>query len=103
MGNAEPTTLVELFVRRARQSGPRPALLSRQQDQFVAVSWEQLARDVRHLAAALGQLGVGRGERVVQLAENRAEWIVADLAIQMSGAIHVPLHATLSGPQIAQQ
>ncbi len=34
---------------------------------------------------------------------NRYEWIVCDLAIQLARAVHVPVHASLSGPQIAHQ
>tara|TARA_B100001123_G_scaffold224952_1_gene253249 strand:- start:809 stop:2335 length:1527 start_codon:yes stop_codon:yes gene_type:complete len=40
---------------------------------------------------------------VVQVSENRLEWIVCDLAIQLARAVHVPLHATLSGRQIVEQ
>ncbi len=40
---------------------------------------------------------------MIQVSENRYEWIVADLAILLSGAIHVPVHASLTGPQIAYQ
>nr|NIL97255.1 AMP-binding protein [Planctomycetales bacterium]NIM08823.1 AMP-binding protein [Planctomycetales bacterium]NIN08284.1 AMP-binding protein [Planctomycetales bacterium]NIN77413.1 AMP-binding protein [Planctomycetales bacterium]NIO34587.1 AMP-binding protein [Planctomycetales bacterium] len=84
-------------------AGQRPALLHRSGGAFVTVSWQQLASDTRRLAAALSHLGVARGDRVAQISENRYEWIVSDLAIQISGAIHVPLHATLSGAQVVQQ
>jgi long-chain acyl-CoA synthetase len=40
---------------------------------------------------------------VAHLSENRHEWVIADFAIQMAGAIHVPIHAPLTGPQIAWQ
>jgi long-chain acyl-CoA synthetase len=40
---------------------------------------------------------------VIQLSENRREWIVCDLAIQLAQAIHVPVHAPLTGQQIAWQ
>jgi long-chain acyl-CoA synthetase len=40
---------------------------------------------------------------VIQLSENRYEWIVLDLAIQLAQVVHVPVHAPLAGPQVAQQ
>ncbi|HTM55264.1 MAG TPA: AMP-binding protein, partial [Pirellulales bacterium] len=48
-------------------------------------------------------LGVKPGDRVIQVSENRYEWIVLDLAILMAGAIDVAVHSTLTGPQIAYQ
>jgi long-chain acyl-CoA synthetase len=40
---------------------------------------------------------------VIQLSENRYEWIVCDLAIGLACAIHTPVHAPLTGEQIAWQ
>jgi len=47
--------------------------------------------------------GIAPGDMIGQLSENRREWIVADLAIQTAGAVHVPLHAALSAEQAAAQ
>ena len=52
---------------------------------------------------ALVRLGVKPGDRVILVSENRYEWIVLDLAIQMARAIDVAVHSTLTGPQIAYQ
>ena len=49
------------------------------------------------------RLGVKPGDRVILVSENRYEWIVLDLAIQMARAIDVAVHSTLTGPQIAYQ
>jgi long-chain acyl-CoA synthetase len=96
-------TLVQLFLDRLAQSGPRPALWIKREGQFQSRTWDELGRAVRRAAAVLVELGVQPGDRVIQISENRYEWIVADLAILLSGAIHVPVHASLTGPQIAYQ
>jgi long-chain acyl-CoA synthetase len=62
-----------------------------------------LAADARRTAAALVTLGVQPEDRVIQVSENRYEWIVLDLAIHMARGIHVAVHCTLTGPQIAYQ
>ena len=54
-------------------------------------------------AARFEKLGVEHGDRVVLISRNRYEWIVCDLAIQLAGGTHVPVHASLAGPQIAYQ
>lgn len=66
-------------------------------------TWSEIDADVQALAATLADLGIVAGDRVAQLAENRYEWIVADLAILSLGAVHVPLHTSLSIDQIAAQ
>jgi len=94
-------TIVSLFASRARDDGTRPALHVKRDGRFHAVTWNELAGDVRRTAAALLTLGVEPGDRVVQVSENRYEWIVMDLAIQMARAIHVSVDPPLTGAQIA--
>lgn len=96
-------TIVELFARRVETSGPELAIGMKRDGQFVWRSWDELAADVRKLAAVLAELGVVADNKVAHVSENRYEWIVADLAIQLCQAVHVPIHPTLAGPQIAWQ
>jgi len=49
---------------------------------------------VRRLALGLRSLGIGRGERVSLVSENRPEWIIGDLAIMSAGAVTVPAYVT---------
>ncbi len=44
-------------------------------------------------------MGIAFGDRVVVFAENRIEWIEADLAVLAIGAVNVPLYASLAPPQ----
>ncbi len=66
-------------------------------------SWSEIWQDVQALAGLLHTTGVQHGDRVAQVSENRYEWIVVDLALHVIGAVHVPIHVTLSGKQIAEQ
>jgi len=65
------------------------------------LSTAELADRIRALALALHSHGVKPGDRVVLLAENRWEWVVADFAIMTAGAASVPIHPGLSASQIA--
>lgn len=96
-------TMVDWFRQRVEKDGRRTALLVKRQGQFQPVSWGELYEDARRLALALLQRHVGPGERVAHWSENRYEWIVTDLALMMIGAVHVPIHATLTGTQAAYQ
>jgi long-chain acyl-CoA synthetase len=99
----EADTIVELLCRRVEDGGDRPALGYKRDGEFRWLSWSEIASQTSTLVAALLELGVMPGDRVVQISENRREWPIADFAIQMAGAIHVPIHPTLTGPQIAWQ
>ncbi len=96
-------TIVAMYRRRVAADGDQPALHVKIGDQWVVYSWNQIATDARRMAAALASLGVKPGDRVIQVSENRYEWIVLDLAIQIARGIDVAVHSTLTGPQIAYQ
>jgi long-chain acyl-CoA synthetase len=55
---------------------------------------------VRALAARLAAWGVGKGDRVALLSENRWEWPVTDFAALALGAVDVPLYTTLTAEQV---
>jgi long-chain acyl-CoA synthetase len=55
---------------------------------------------VRALATALAGWGVGKGDRVALLSENRWEWPVTDFAVLALGAVDVPLYLTLTAEQV---
>ena len=49
---------------------------------------------------ALAGWGVGKGDRVALLSENRWEWPVTDFAVLALGAVDVPLYLTLTPEQV---
>jgi long-chain acyl-CoA synthetase len=53
------------------------------------------------MARALESWGISRGDRVAILSENRHEWVVADFACLLLGAIVVPIYTTLTPEQTA--
>ncbi len=61
----------------------------------------QLYRRVRAFAATLSGWGIGKGDRVALLAENRWEWAVTDFAVLSLGAVDVPLYPNLTAQQVA--
>ena len=102
LGNSEHT-LLELFARRVAETDDSNALWLKRGDAWQGISWRQIAADVRRTAAALVALGVNPGDRVIQVSENRYEWIVSDLAIHLTRGVHVAVHASLAAPQVAYQ
>ena len=87
-------SLPAMFFEQAGRLGDKPFLWAKHAGHYRAISWAATARDVRRLALGLRSLGIGRGERVALVSENRPEWVIADLAIMSAGAITVPAYVT---------
>ncbi|MFT7642879.1 MAG: long-chain acyl-CoA synthetase, partial [Pirellulaceae bacterium] len=96
-------TIVEMLIANAAANPDRDAIWVNRGNGFQAGTWQQLLSGVRYVAKRLLESGVTAGDRVAQISENRPEWIVCDLAIQSLGAIHVPIHSTLTSQQILPQ
>jgi len=95
-----PRTLIGIFLESVDRLN-KPAVFMRKS----AAGWESIpaarARaDVEKFAHGLAALGVGRGDRVALLAENRYEWAVSDLATLGLGAVTVPIYPTLTAQQV---
>jgi long-chain acyl-CoA synthetase len=86
--------LAAMFFDWAAKKGDRPFLWAKRDGVYHATSWREAAESVRSLARGLHALGVGRGDRVGLVAENRPEWVIADLGVMAAGAITVPAYTT---------
>ena len=97
------STITNLLQQRFSDSADSIAIYVKRNGHYEGLRWRQVQLDVERYAARFVDLGLSAGDRVAQYAENRYEWIVADLAMHSLGIVHVPIHATLSGPQVIQQ
>ncbi len=97
----EDDTLTRLFFGTVDRKGGPNALRFKQGGQWASLSHCEVETRVAQLAAALAGLGIGRGERVALLSENRPEWAITDYAVLGLGAADVPIYPTLPANQIA--
>ena len=93
-------TVNDVFARVGGRGGATVMLA-----QSAAAAWEPITSDelyarVRAFAGVLAGWGVGKGDRVAIIAENRWEWMVADFATLALGAADVPLYPTLTPEQV---
>lgn len=91
------------FARALSRWGDRLAVVSVSADGAVS-HWThaQLSRLALSLAAGLAQDGVKAGDAVAILSPNRAEWILARLALLELGALAVPLDDMLGDEEVAR-
>ncbi|KQM28444.1 MULTISPECIES: class I adenylate-forming enzyme family protein [unclassified Sphingomonas] len=91
-----PANLTQLIAL-SRTHGDRLATIHEEQ----RVTYDAQYRAIATLAAELGAMGVGKGDRVALAMRNMPEWPVAFFAIVATGAICVPLNAWWSPQELA--
>ena len=96
----KPQTLNDIFFAIVERGQDR-VMLVREGSRWVPVSSQEFYRDVAGVARALSQWGLGKGDRLAILSENRLEWAVADFASLMLGLVVVPIYSTLTAKQTA--
>jgi long-chain acyl-CoA synthetase len=85
-------TFPKLLVENARTRGDKPA--SREKDYGIWLSWTwgQVADEIRAMACGLAVLGVKHGDKVVICGDNRPHLYWSMTAVQVLGAIPVPVY-----------
>jgi long-chain acyl-CoA synthetase len=93
-------TLNDIFFVAAERNFDQ-VMLHAEAGKWLAISSTEFGRRVAGVAHALREWGIGRGDRVAILSENRPEWPTADMASLLVGAVTVPLYTTLTPAQTA--
>jgi long-chain acyl-CoA synthetase len=89
---------------------PKPDLLNAKENGiWVKNSTQQVHERVYQLAAALLNLGVSANDgttegrdKIALISNGRSEWIITDLAVQLTGAILVPLYPNTTSKEVEQ-
>ena len=83
-----------MFFAQAERFGDQAFLWRKTKRIWSSLSWREVALQINLLARGLQALGIDPGDRVMLLAENRPEWLIADLATMAAGAVCVPAYTT---------
>lgn len=86
--------LVSMFFDQSDRFGERPFLWFKRGEQYRPMTWRDVAARVSALTRGLAKAGVGPGDRVVIVSENRPGWLIADLAIMAVRGVAVPAYTT---------
>jgi long-chain acyl-CoA synthetase len=94
-------TLPEFFARTVADHPDQVALRWKSAaDAFGEWTWRDYAERVGRLAAALRDLGVGHGTRVVLMMRNRPEFHIADTAVLLLGATPISIYNSSAPEQV---
>jgi long-chain acyl-CoA synthetase len=92
--------LTELHRRQAERQGGRTALRYKRDGLYHDLMWDDYYQQALACAAALIDAGMRPGDRVGLVAENRVEWLIADMGILAAATVNVTPHAPLTARQI---
>jgi long-chain acyl-CoA synthetase len=90
-------TLHDLVHRVSRQHETRPALC---ENDGRCVSYGELRERASAVAAYLAETGIGAGDRVALIAENRPEWGLWYLGVTAAGAVILPVLTDFSPEEV---
>jgi long-chain acyl-CoA synthetase len=93
-----PKTLAGIFQASVAHDLNRHVMIKRGAEWQVITS-RQLYAYVTAMARTLRQWGIGKGDRVAILSENRPEWMIVDFACVSCGIVDVPIYSTLTAEQ----
>jgi long-chain acyl-CoA synthetase len=95
------TTIPEMFQKLTEKfaNETKPVLMYKETGVYKGLSYAELRRRVELFAFGLASLGLKRGDRVSIISENRPEWVIADQAIVVLGAVNVPVYPTMTAKQ----
>lgn len=91
-------TLKDLLERSIELFGPLPAL---SMVDGKPIRYAELGAAAARASRLLSERGVGRGDKVVILSENRPEWGISYFAVTCMGAVAVPILTDFTVDQIA--
>jgi long-chain acyl-CoA synthetase len=94
------STFPELLFARAAERPQAIAMQEKRYGVWQPLTWAQYARRVREFAHGLAGLGIGRGDVVAVLGDNRPEWLITELAVQCLGGAVVGVYPTSVGEEI---
>jgi len=94
-------TLAQAFLATCERQPGFPALKYKENNRWLSFNFSEYKRRVFQVSGSLLSWGVKRGDRIAILSQNRPEWVISDMGILCSGAVTVPLYASLKSEQIA--
>ena len=96
----EYRSLPDMLRTNANRYKDKAAMLIKRGDTWHEISYAEFGEKVRLIAEGLASLGIGKGDKVAVLSENRPEWSMSDFGIQSTGALVVPVYPTMIPKQI---
>lgn len=94
-------TVGEMFLKRAKSSGDKPAFFHKKEGGWNPVSWNAFAMRSAAIASYLMDMGVEAGEKICMVGSTTPAWCYCDMGGQLAGAVTLGAYPTLTPKQLA--
>lgn len=84
--------LVDMFEKSTKKFADRPLFGVKKNGAYQWITYREIAKQVDEVRAGLAAIGVGAGDKVAVIADNRPEWAIAAYATYGLGAQYVPMY-----------
>lgn len=95
-------TLLDYFYEFEKRKANEVYLRQPINGNWKTYTWAEVGNQVRRMATALKAMNLPPKTHIGILSKNCAHWIMADLAIMMSGNVSVPFYATLTAENLKE-
>ena len=92
-------SVLDIIMKQVRQRPEQPALHYLDDGQYVPISYNGMALSAQRLSQTISQQ-CEPGQNVIIWSNNCWQWAVTDLAIQLAGAVSVPVYPTAGADQL---
>lgn len=92
--------ICDTLLLKEKESADRIYLRQPHEGLWRELTWAQVMKQARQVAATLKSAGLKRGDRVSIFSKNCAEWVIADFGITLAGMVNVPLFPNQNKPTI---
>lgn len=93
---------IAAFEHWEKNTPTKPFLRQHINNKVHSYSFEESGDEIRRMASALTAFDLPPQSKIALLSKNCAHWIMADIAIMMSGHISIPIYPTLQADSIQQ-
>lgn len=86
--------LIQLLQKNAQILPNKNAISYKDGENLIVLTWKEFWEKVCQTANGLHTLDVKKGDCVGVFSQNSKDWVIFDVAVQMLGAITIPIYAT---------
>lgn len=101
MSEAQLDTLPKLLADNAARHGAEIALREKQFGIWRSISWAEYQARTQAIALGLRRLGIGQGDVVGLIGDNRPEWVMGEIAAHAAGARSLGLYRDALDDEVA--
>jgi long-chain acyl-CoA synthetase len=103
MSSTTPSTvpsLAHVFYRSEEKHGKHTMYLSKRNDVYRGLTYNEVGVIIRNLALGMASLGIKKNDKVSVLCPTQEEWAMTDFAVLSLGAVTVPIYPNLPSKQV---